>query len=416
MRTTVRVALALTVAAVLAAAAGADVLKHKRTGETLRGTLTPQRINKMNVFRLEMGGTRLIDPAEWEIVERSASPAPATAQPGPAAHADTAASAPEGLAPARLFVIPITGPIMHQPLVAGVEKALDQAREWKADVVVFRMNTPGGRVDLGDTLIRLIQNVDWAKTAAWVEGEDKQALSCGAYLCLATHAIYMVPGSTLGAATPFSKTSSGSAAVDEKFRSAFRARFRSLAQERGHPSAIADAMVDHTASAVQVFIGDEQHIVSIEEADRLKKEHPKDFKMGKVISKPGKIVTLTSKEAVEFGVADAEVESLDAMAAAMGHPAHQARDAEWLPEWVDKEAKRIHDEFEKLRTSFNALIGQAQMTPDPRKRQVLLKGCAKTLLRIEKLAEDPTNDIRIPEEYLNNMKAQLQALYGASRR
>ncbi len=318
----------------------------------------------------------------------------------------------------RVFVIPVDGPIMRAPLLEALEKALVQAKEFKADIVVWRLNTPGGRVDLADKIIRMIEGIDWARTVAWVHGPDKQALSAGAYLCLATHAIYMTPGSTIGAATPFTKNSSGSAAVDEKFRSAFRARFRSLAESRGHPVAVADAMVDHTVSVVQVFLDGKPKLVTLEEAKRLEGEHKKDgtFKVGKIVSKPGKIVTLTSSEAEEFGVSEGQASTLEELVAALGYEKHTAKDAEWLTAWVEKESQESKDRFEKLRTAYNTLIQQAQMTPDPRKRRAVLQACAKALVEIEKLAQDPTNDVNVPREYLNNMKVRLQALYNASHR
>jgi membrane-bound ClpP family serine protease len=131
----------------------------------------------------------------------------------------------------KVYLIPIYGPIEDYCIVEALEKALSEAKLKKPDVIVFHMNTPGGRVDLTDKMIKLIDSVDWATTAVWVDGPDKKALSAGAYLCLATSKIYMAPGTTIGAATPYSIGFFGAPEVNEKMVSAFRAKFRSLAQQ-----------------------------------------------------------------------------------------------------------------------------------------------------------------------------------------
>ena len=45
------------------------VLKHKETGETIKGTLTEQKINNLTVFKLADGETKFINPDEWETLE-----------------------------------------------------------------------------------------------------------------------------------------------------------------------------------------------------------------------------------------------------------------------------------------------------------------------------------------------------------
>ena len=45
------------------------VLKHKETGETIKGTLTKQKINNLTVFKLADGETKLINPDEWKTIE-----------------------------------------------------------------------------------------------------------------------------------------------------------------------------------------------------------------------------------------------------------------------------------------------------------------------------------------------------------
>ena len=52
------------------------VLKHKETGETIKGTLTKQKINNLTVFKLADGGTKLINTDEWKTLETAAEVPP----------------------------------------------------------------------------------------------------------------------------------------------------------------------------------------------------------------------------------------------------------------------------------------------------------------------------------------------------
>ena len=45
------------------------ILKHKQTGETIKGILTEAKINNLRVFKLADGGTKFINPDEWEALE-----------------------------------------------------------------------------------------------------------------------------------------------------------------------------------------------------------------------------------------------------------------------------------------------------------------------------------------------------------
>jgi len=65
--------------------AAAAVLKNNSTGETIRGSLTSQKINGMSVFKLNDGNTKLVKPSEWTVIEADAEvavpPPPAGAAP-----------------------------------------------------------------------------------------------------------------------------------------------------------------------------------------------------------------------------------------------------------------------------------------------------------------------------------------------
>lgn len=165
-----------------------------------------------------------------------------------------------------VYTVQIEGEI-ERGLAAYVERVYAQARETGASTVVLLVNTPGGlldaALDIKDTILS-----SPIRTIALV---DRQAFSAGALISIAAHDIYMVPGASIGAATPIQSGTGETAS--EKVISAVRKSFAATAEARGRDPAIAEAMVD---SSVQVA--------------------------GLVES--GKLLTMTAEEALEWGYSD----------------------------------------------------------------------------------------------------------------
>ena len=398
--------------------ASAARLQHKETGEIITGTVTKQTINKMTVFKLETGEPKFITFDEWEVLEADPEPAeaePPAALPAEGASAPTAAVAPkpEKTPVTKVHILPVSGTIEHYALVEALQKGVADAKKRGASVVIFRLNTPGGRIDLGEKIVDLVQQIDeWAIPVAWVKGDENRALSCGAFIALATQKIFMAPGTTLGAATPF-RTGLWGAEIDEKLTSAFRARFRSLAKQRGHPVAIADAMVDNSVSVVQVFLDGKQMLVTSEEAAQMAKEY-KDgdrFKRGKTVSKRGKLITLTDQEALEFQICSAIADSGQEVAKALGFEKSVVEEASWIPTWVETTSRKRNQVVEKYKAEFETHLSRAQFATSRTSCRKFIEQAAKALAAIEQLSADPRFDVLIPQKDTDRMKAQLQAIH-----
>jgi membrane-bound ClpP family serine protease len=411
--------------------------KNAATGEILKGTLTAQRINGMTIFKYDDGRTKYVNPDEWTVIEGDAPPAKTAPTPTAAGSGTGTGTAPAATstsdkpAEPRAFLIPISGPIENHALVEAIDKAIADAKKARATVIVLHMNTPGGRLDLTDKIIKSIEKIDWAPVVAWIEGTDKEALSAGAYICLATNKIYMAPGCTIGAATPYRSTFMGPSAVLEKFTSAFRAKFRSLAETRGYPPAVADAMVDASTSVVQVTLEGKMMLVSADEAKRLQDEHASDgkFKRGKTINSPGKLITLTTNEAVEFKICTSVVTTEAELAKTLGIDPGAVTEAKWLPTWVEKTTKDRKKQVDDLNNAFLTHWRQAQefdpdyfYTTGPSQQQqyaekciAQLKECAKVITELEKLCKDDRYDTDITQEDIDSMKARMEAIYARLR-
>jgi membrane-bound serine protease (ClpP class) len=180
-----------------------------------------------------------------------------------------------------VYVAPIEG-MIDLGLAPFVRRVLDEATAAGAAAVILEINTFGGRVDAA-VLIRDALLGSEVRTVAFV---NKRAISAGALISLAAERIVMADGGTIGAATPVELGAPGAPAqpVAEKTVSYMRKEFRATAESRKRPPLLAEAMVDA------------------------------DVEIPGVIAK-GKLLTLTTQEALKHGLADARADRLDAVLA-----------------------------------------------------------------------------------------------------
>jgi membrane-bound serine protease (ClpP class) len=195
-----------------------------------------------------------------------------------------------------VYVAPIEG-IIDLGLAPFVRRAIDEAANAGAAALVLEVNTFGGRVD------------------AAVQIRDA---------LLAEH-IVMASGSTIGAATPVQAGGGGAAQpVSEKTVSYVRKEFRATAESRKRPPLIAEAMVDA------------------------------DVAIRGVIAK-GKLLTLTTDEALKHKVVDFRADTLEAALERLGIKDAQLRRVS--PNWAENVVRWLtHPVVSSLLVSI-AMIG-----------------------------------------------------------
>jgi len=198
-----------------------------------------------------------------------------------------------------VYVAPIEG-IIDLGLAPYVQRVLDEATAAGAAAVVLEINTFGGRVDAAVQIRDALLN-SRVRTIAFV---NKRAISAGALISLAAESIVMAGGGTIGAATPVAVGQSGAAAqpVDEKTVSYVRKEFRATAESRKRPLLLAEAMVDA------------------------------DVAIPGVIDK-GKLLTLTTEEALKHKLADARADTLEEALQRLGLGGSEVRRAS--PNWAE---------------------------------------------------------------------------------
>ncbi|MBU4485793.1 MAG: nodulation protein NfeD [Candidatus Delongbacteria bacterium] len=161
-----------------------------------------------------------------------------------------------------------------------IERSIQTAKDNNSEVIIFEINTFGGRVDSATKIKDDILNSP-IQTVAYI---NKRAISAGALIALSCKKIVMADGSSIGAAAVVDQAGEKQS---EKTQSYFRSEIGSTAEINGRNKEIAKAMVDED--------------IEIEG-----------------ISEKGKLLTLTSNEAFELGMCDTIVHTDDQLYSYLG--------------------------------------------------------------------------------------------------
>jgi membrane-bound serine protease (ClpP class) len=198
-----------------------------------------------------------------------------------------------------VYVAPIEG-VIDLGLAPFVQRVLKEAANANASAVILEINTFGGRVDAAVLIRDALLNAK-IPTVAFI---NKRAISAGALIALATEKIVIGQGGTIGAATPVQMGQPGAPAqpVEEKTVSYVRKEFRATAEARKRPPLIAEAMVDA------------------------------DVEIPGVIEK-GKLLTLTTEEALKNKIADALADTIEEVLKHLGVPEAELRRVS--PNWAE---------------------------------------------------------------------------------
>ena len=206
--------------------------------------------------------------------------------------------------PGPVYRIPVDG-IIDLGLAAFVRRVVEEAASEGAAAILLDIDTFGGRVDaavaIRDTLLE-----SEVTTIAYV---NPRAISAGALISLACNTIAMTPGGSIGAVTPVQGSGVGEMeAADEKMNSYMRAEMRATAERRGRRGDLAEAMVD------------------------------RDVEIEGVIAE-GKLLTLTTEEALTLGMADMEAKTIEEIFEQLKQEAREV--ADFQINWAERIARVI---------------------------------------------------------------------------
>ena len=176
-----------------------------------------------------------------------------------------------------------------------VSKGFQEAKAGKADLLLINMNTYGGLLDAADSIRSLFLNSP-IPTIVYI---NNNAASAGALIAISCEKIYMRKGASIGAATVVDQEGK---VVPDKYQSYMRSMMRSTAETRGRDPRIAEAMVD-----------------------------PRTYIPG--VNDSGKVLTMTTTEAVKNHYCNGVAESVEEVLKAEGITAYTI--TTYQPTWID---------------------------------------------------------------------------------
>ena len=132
--------------------------------------------------------------------------------------------------------------IVHPVTVEIVSRALDQAVEKHCDLVLIRLNTPGGLMDaMRETIQKIVASP--VPVATYVTPSGGRAASAGFFLLEAGDIAVMAPGTNTGAAHPVLIGTEMDPVMKQKVENDAAASLRSLVAKRGRNSDLAQKAV-----------------------------------------------------------------------------------------------------------------------------------------------------------------------------
>ena len=193
----------------------------------------------------------------------------------------------------NIYIIPIQDTI-DLGIPSFVNRAIDIAESNNSELIIFDIDTFGGRVDAATQIKDSISETE-IPTIAFI---NRRAISAGSLISLSCDKIYMTDGATIGATSVVDMTGSKQS---EKSQSYMREEMAATAEKAGKNPDIARGMVDEELSFEFLVInGDSLQVDDIE---------------GR---KEGKLITLTTELALKYGIANGKSESIEEILSNLG--------------------------------------------------------------------------------------------------
>lgn len=132
----------------------------------------------------------------------------------------------------EVLVVDVTGPVTPV-MLSIIEQAIAEAETSQAEVLVIRLDTPGGEVNLTRRIIQTLIAAE-VPVVIYVWPPGGFAASAGTFITLAGHIAAMAPNTTIGAASP---VSGNGGTIDDTLRSKIEntllADIKNLTSRRG---------------------------------------------------------------------------------------------------------------------------------------------------------------------------------------
>ncbi len=213
-------------------------------------------------------------------------------------------------------------------------RQIDRAVQGGASTIIFEIESPGGELLASINLAQAIADLAEKKiqTIAYV---PQQALSGAAIISLGCDEIYMRANATIGDAGPIEvRVGAPFERAPEKVLSLLRAELKKLADRKGRPVALCEAMADRSLKVYQATNRDNGRVWYLSEAEI--NNSGGEWIAGPLVreSADDLLLTLDGQRAQELLIAEDTVADLDDLKVKLGLPANlRLRPIE--QNWVD---------------------------------------------------------------------------------
>ena len=147
------------------------------------------------------------------------------------------------LAPGQSRVVAVdVDNVIHPITIDIIDHALTQARDQHADLVLIRLNTPGGLVEATREIVGKIVDSE-VPVVAYVTPSGARAASAGFFLLEAADVAAMAPGTNTGAASVVMLGSEMDPVMRKKVENDTTAALRTIVEKRGRNVELAEKTV-----------------------------------------------------------------------------------------------------------------------------------------------------------------------------
>lgn len=215
----------------------------------------------------------------------------------------------------KIYVIPVEGTV-EPGMAAYIKRALEQIKHDTDALIVFKMDTFGGRVDSAFEIVDSISGTPKGKSIAFVE---KKAISAGALIALSASTLVMKENTLIGDCAPIIQTGEGQEEAGEKTQTVLRAQFRSLAKKNNYPEVLAESMVTKDMEVYRITLEGKTSYMDKQAYGDLTEEQKKKVTLKETIVAAGELLTMDDTEAKKLGFSRQSVKDLDQALAFLGY-------------------------------------------------------------------------------------------------
>ena len=238
----------------------------------------------------------------------------------PTAHAqepDPPRSVPDATRPrpdkiTKPAVIEFKGEITRK-LSIYFKNRFEQARKSGVDLLIIEIDSPGGLKNESLEMARMLRDCDWAYTIAII---NKEAISGGALVSIGCDEIHIDPNAKFGDVGEiyFDLEEGAWRFIEEKVESDLARDARDLAESKGRPPDLAEAMVDKDSLVYRIAPNDENETAKFKSVRVDEVNKPELPWVLVEESKAGRFLTMSGQRTVELGMGQGSASTRAAIA------------------------------------------------------------------------------------------------------